>query len=75
MKFFVIFASVWWVIFFMALPFGVRVEKNDKGFADSAPKNPLILKKVIYTTLTSLILSIAIIYVLRFIDWDLIYKS
>jgi predicted secreted protein len=69
-KFFVVFASVWWVVFFMALPFGVKVpEKKEDGFADSAPQNPLILKKIIYTTILSLLISLAIIYAMGSINW------
>lgn len=71
MKFFVLFASLWWVIFYMALPFGVKVpEKKEEGFADSAPQNPLLLKKIIYTTILSFIISLAIIYAMTFVSLE-----
>lgn len=52
-----VFFVTWWVVLFMVLPFGVRIEENPKkGFATSAPKNPNLAKKFLITTaLTALI--------------------
>ena len=47
-----VFFVIWWVVLFMVLPFGVRIEENpEKGFAPSAPKNPNLKKKFLITTL------------------------
>lgn len=55
-----VFFVVWWVVLFAVLPFGVHIDENpQKGFADSAPKNPHLRKKFLVTTiLTALIWSI-----------------
>lgn len=46
-----VFFVTWWVVLFMVLPFGVRIEENPKkGFATSAPKNPNLRKKFLITT-------------------------
>jgi predicted secreted protein len=46
-----VFFVIWWVVLFMVLPFGVRIEENpEKGFATSAPKNPKLKKKFFITT-------------------------
>lgn len=59
---FVIFTCIWWVVFYMALPFGVKTdEKIIKGNADSAPKNPYLLKKIIITTIVSFFITWLII--------------
>ena len=53
----VVYVLLWWLVFFMALPIGVRVpDVPDEGHATSAPSNPLILKKVIAATLLAAVL-------------------
>ena len=50
----VVYILLWWWIFLMALPFGSAPPKNPIfGHASSAPDNPIILKKIIATTLIS----------------------
>lgn len=52
----VVYILLWWWIFLMALPFGSAPPKNPVfGHASSAPDNPSILKKIIATTLISVI--------------------
>ena len=47
----VTFVVVWWLIFFMALPFGVRPEDNPQpGNVESAPAKPRLLLKALVTT-------------------------
>lgn len=56
----VTFTIVWWVIFFMVLPFGVKVnvENNRKsGFASSSPENSLMIRKILITTFLSMLLT------------------
>lgn len=59
------FVMLWWLIFFMALPIGVERDENPQvGNAISAPKNPMLLKKVVITTIITAILTFAFFYLL-----------
>lgn len=52
------FCMVWMLVFFLTLPFGVSFEEKPQvGNAVSAPKNPMILKKAIITTVIAVILT------------------
>ncbi len=53
----VVFTMAWWVLFFMALPFGAHApEQPDKGHAAGAPERPrLVLKAVVTTVLAALV--------------------
>lgn len=45
------FVVIWWLVFFAVLPWGVRIaDKPEKGHADGAPVNPMMLRKVMATT-------------------------
>lgn len=45
------FLIVWWLFFFMALPFGVTVDENPVPGADpGAPARPHLLVKALVTT-------------------------
>jgi predicted secreted protein len=45
------YGVVWWLIFFMALPFGVWPEENPvKGTVEGAPARPRLLLKATVTT-------------------------
>lgn len=47
----VVFTMAWWVLFFMALPWGARaVDSPEPGHAASAPARPRLLLKVLVTT-------------------------
>lgn len=47
-----VYVMIWWVLFFMALPFGVRLEDEPEvGHATSAPRNPMLWRKALVTTL------------------------
>ncbi len=49
---FVIFVVVWWMVFFVTLPFGVRLpEEAEPGHAPSAPERPRLAIKAAVTTL------------------------
>ena len=57
----VIFVVVWWLVLFTVLPFGVQkdneiVRGNDPG----APKNPMLKRKIILTSIISFFLSIIV---------------
>lgn len=53
----VTYTVVWWLIFFMALPFGAQPEANPAiGHVESAPAKPrLLLKAAITTVLAALV--------------------
>ena len=53
----VVFVCVWWVVFFAALPIGVRRQKRvAEGHDPGAPAEPMLLKKVLWTTAVSSVL-------------------
>jgi predicted secreted protein len=59
----VVLTCVWWIVFFMALPFGNQViVKPEIGHADSAPTFPRLGLKIMITSIISVVLTIIIIY-------------
>lgn len=53
----VVYVMIWWVIFFMSLPFGVRVDEQvETGHATSAPSNPRLWLKAGVTTVIATVL-------------------
>ena len=60
------FLIVWSVVFFMALPIGIKPQKKVKlGNDPGAPANPNLKPKIIGTTIVSIIIAAIIIYVQR----------
>lgn len=60
------FVVIWWLIFFMALPIGiVRDDNSQAGNCPGAPKNPNLLKKAIYTSIISAILTFSFFYLMQ----------
>lgn len=61
----VVFLILWWLVFFVTLPFGVRSpheagETVGEGHADGAPVRPLLLRKAgIATVITAALWGIA----------------
>lgn len=56
-----VFYVMWWIVLFAILPWGVRTaheagEQGVPGQATSAPQNPMLLKKVIWTTVVTSVL-------------------
>ncbi len=56
---FAIYGIIWWLVLFMVLPFGVRTsseagEEAIDGNAESAPARPLMLRKIVATSLVAL---------------------
>ena len=57
----VIFVVIWWLVLFMVLPFGIQKDDEIVGGNDpGAPKNPMLKKKIILTSIISLVLSIIV---------------
>jgi predicted secreted protein len=53
--------TVWWLIFFMALPFGVAPEEQPlPGNVESAPARPRLLLKALITTVLAVLVTWAI---------------
>ena len=52
---FVVFTMIWWIVFFMVLPTGVRGQWEDgdvvEGTEPGAPQDPQIWRKVKLTTM------------------------
>ena len=53
----VVFVCVWWVVFFAALPLGVRrQDRVPEGHDPGAPANPMLRKKALWTTAVTVLL-------------------
>ena len=51
------FAVIWWMVFFMALPFGVKKPDDvEEGMEPGAPEQPRLWLKAGVTTLISIVL-------------------
>ena len=61
-----IYFTIWWVVIFAVLPWGVRAQENvEPGHASGAPANPRLLLKAIVTTLVSAVIWLAIDLIVR----------
>lgn len=59
-----VYVIAWWMVFFAALPFGVKAQHESsetqvRGTADSAPVNPNLKIKAVITSVIALVLTIA----------------
>jgi predicted secreted protein len=64
----VVFIVIWWIVFFMALPWGVKSphevgEEPGQGHADSAPVKPRLWLKAGIVTVIALVLWGVVFYV------------
>ncbi len=58
-----VFILVWWVVIFTVLPFGNKAsDKPVIGHAASAPANPRLKMKLLWTTLIALLITAVIIW-------------
>jgi predicted secreted protein len=63
-----VFAIVWWLVFFMALPFGVRrAETPEPGTDSGAPEQPRLWQKALATTAIAAVLTVVLHYA---IEWQ-----
>ena len=63
---FLTYAVVWWLVFFMALPFGVRPEEHPlPGHVESAPAKPRLLIKAVITTVLAALVTWAIAWLIQ----------
>ncbi len=57
----VVFVVVWWMVFFAALPWGVRRgPATDEGHDAGAPANPRLWLKAAVTTAIAAVLTLAV---------------
>ncbi|MEK9660953.1 MAG: DUF1467 family protein [Alphaproteobacteria bacterium] len=53
----VVFVVLWWLVFFMVLPWGVRrLEAPEEGQEHGAPERPMLWRKAAVTTLVAVVL-------------------
>jgi predicted secreted protein len=56
--------TLWWTVLFAVLPFGVRrEEKPESGHDHGAPTQPMLIRKVIWTSIASAVI-LAVFYAL-----------
>ena len=66
LKGFLIYMIIWWIVIFTILPIGVKKSDNViKGHDEGAPKNPLILKKFLITSIIAFILWVIFFYFIK----------
>ncbi len=64
-QFLFIYLIVWWLCFFAVLPIGMkREEKPEEGHDAGAPKHPMLRKKILLTSIVTLIITIVLMYLL-----------
>lgn len=71
----VVYLLMWWWVFLMSLPFGVRtVEDPETGHAASAPARPMLRRKMAVTTVIAAILTAIINWIIasQIISLDMI---
>ncbi len=57
-SFIVVYIMVWWLLFFMALPFGIQRERNPiPGQDHGAPVNPKLKIKALIVTVLAFIVT------------------
>jgi predicted secreted protein len=71
-----IYFVIWWLVFFVTLPFGVRTQQEDEegvilGTVPSAPVKPMLLRKALATTLISALLGLGFWLLYERLGWDI----
>ena len=62
---FVVYLLLWWWVFLMSLPFGVRTSDNPlPGHATSAPERPMIWRKVLASTCIAGVLTFVVYWII-----------
>lgn len=63
-----IYFIVWWIVLFAVLPWGVRSQADAQrvapGTDPGAPHRPLLLRKMLATTILAAVVTAAVIYLL-----------
>ncbi|PKP83573.1 MAG: DUF1467 domain-containing protein [Alphaproteobacteria bacterium HGW-Alphaproteobacteria-18] len=57
----IVFVLGWWITFFAVLPIGVKGQWEDNstvpGTEEGAPRNPMLLKKVLWATIGGVVIT------------------
>lgn len=62
----VVFTIVWWIFFFMLLPWGVRrIEEPAEGHDPGAPVNPKLWRKALGATVLGVVATVGINWVVN----------
>ncbi|MFM8700618.1 MAG: DUF1467 family protein [Hyphomicrobiales bacterium] len=73
-----IYLIAWWIVLFAVLPFGVKNRDEVSGTDSSflvpgtdmgAPQKPLLLKKLVATTLVAIPVSVLLQFFIQNVDW------
>lgn len=74
-----VYILVWWIVIFCVLPWGnAPIDKENIGFASSAPKNPRMGLKLLLTTIISFVVTgiiYAVCYYMEFSLFDVVALS
>ena len=63
---FVLYVIIWWVVIFAVLPWGIRpADPGDPGAESGAPKNPLIWKRALWTSLVAALIWLVLFWVIE----------
>ena len=64
----IVFVLIWWIIFFSLLPIDVDRKQKEmvEGVDKGSPENTKIIKKIIYTTVITLIIFIGIFMLVKY---------
>ena len=61
----VVFILLWWWIFLMSLPFGIKTpDKIESGHATSAPEKPMLRRKVAISTAIASVLFVIVYWII-----------
>ena len=62
---FVVFILLWWWVFLMSLPFGIKMpDEVERGHATSAPEKPMLRRKVTISTAIASVLFIIVYWII-----------
>lgn len=62
----VVYILLWWWVFLMSLPFGVRLPSEPElGHASSAPAKPMLLRKMTASTIIAGVLFVVVYLVIE----------
>lgn len=54
----VVYILAWWLVFFMALPFGIQTPENpEEGHSSGAPRHPYLGRKALAATILAAFLT------------------